>query len=149
MQVDAEILVLPYAGEHQKTVLHLLINELMTGKWRVFSAAVAFAKTSGNYPDLLKALVDFEKAAGTERARVDHWRSVPEKLLGARYALVVGIVREVDHDPAGHVAARHLADARAPVHCTLRLAVQLKFRRLRLVHHPPEELMALEAGHDA
>jgi hypothetical protein len=46
MLVDAEILVLPYAGEQQKTVLHLLIGELKNGRWSAFSAAVAFAKVS-------------------------------------------------------------------------------------------------------
>lgn len=65
MIVDTEILVLPYAGEQQQTVLHLLVGELKSGKWKTFAAAVAFAKASGNYQELLDALLEFDKSGGT------------------------------------------------------------------------------------
>jgi HKD family nuclease len=39
--------------------LHVLIEELNGGKWSSFHAAVAFVKSTGNFPDFVKALSDF------------------------------------------------------------------------------------------
>jgi HKD family nuclease len=59
MKADVELLFLPYAGAAQGTVADVLIRELRSGKWTIFRAAVAFARESGNFRELLDALVDF------------------------------------------------------------------------------------------
>jgi HKD family nuclease len=59
-----ELIVLPYAGLRNRTILHLLVQELMSGRWRRFQAAVAFAKESGNSPDLIDAMARFLKNNG-------------------------------------------------------------------------------------
>ena len=54
-----ELLVLPYASAAGRSLLHVLIEELNGGKWSSFHAAVAFVKSTGNFPDFVKALSDF------------------------------------------------------------------------------------------
>jgi len=59
-----ELLVLPYASAAGRSLLHVLIEELRRGTWSRFQAAVAFAKASGNFPDLVDALHAFAEAGG-------------------------------------------------------------------------------------
>ena len=59
MRVKAELMFLPYAGEEQRTLADVLIDELNGDRWTFFRAAVAFARQSGNHPKLLEALVKF------------------------------------------------------------------------------------------
>jgi HKD family nuclease len=60
MLTDVELFIFPYdALDGSRSLLHLLIEELRNDDWTHFHAAVAFAKTSGNFPDLLDALVSF------------------------------------------------------------------------------------------
>ena len=63
--------------------------------------------------------------------------------------LVVGAVREVDDEPAGHIGAGDLADTSAPIHRRLGLVIRLQLGRGRLVHHPPQQLVALQPRHHA
>lgn len=65
MLAETKFLILPYAGEQQNTLLHLLIGELKSGKWSRFSAAVAFARQSGNYVELLEVMAAFAEAGNT------------------------------------------------------------------------------------
>lgn len=67
MRAELEVLVLPYASVEGKSLLHRLIMELRDGAWTEFWGAIAFAKTSGNFPDLLDAISSF---AGRTGARV-------------------------------------------------------------------------------
>jgi len=60
-----EFLIFPYAAAAGRSLLHVLIDELRSGRWDQFQAAVAFAKTSGNYPALLQAMEDFAAQGGT------------------------------------------------------------------------------------
>jgi HKD family nuclease len=60
MYADIELFVFPYdALDGRRTLLRLLIDELGNDNWNHFQAAVAFAKGSGNFPDLLNALANF------------------------------------------------------------------------------------------
>jgi len=65
MQADVELLIHPYCFEQDRSILHLLISELQTGSWTRFRAAVAFARTSGNYRELLEAMVAFSERGGS------------------------------------------------------------------------------------
>lgn len=62
MLAETEIILIPYSNQAEKSILHILINELSNGRWTRFQAAVAFARQSGNYDDLLDSLVRFAKA---------------------------------------------------------------------------------------
>ena len=59
---DIEIILLPYAVADGNSLLHRLIAELGKPDWTALRCAVAFAKQSGNYDQLLQALVGFARA---------------------------------------------------------------------------------------
>jgi len=65
MLTKTEVLILPYAGENSRTILHLLIDEFSSGRWTLFQSAVAFAKQSGNYEVLMSAIAEFLKQGAT------------------------------------------------------------------------------------
>ncbi len=88
-------------------------------------------------------------AACTERGLVDCRRALLEQLTGEAGPLVVSVVREADYNPTPNVVPGDLTDMGAPVHRALGLIIGLELRRLRIVHHPPKELVALESSHDA
>ncbi len=62
MKTETEIIVLPYDAADGKSLVHRLISELEGGTWERFRAAIAFAKSSGNYKELLAALTSFAQA---------------------------------------------------------------------------------------
>ena len=64
MLTHTELIILPYAGEAGKTILQLLIREFTNDRWTLFQSAVAFAKRSGNYKELLEAMSDFLNKGG-------------------------------------------------------------------------------------
>ncbi|SRR6266496_4884064 len=59
MQANVELIILPYSAEGDATIGHLLVKELSGGRWNRFQAAIAFAKQSGSYAELLDALRAF------------------------------------------------------------------------------------------
>lgn len=59
-----ELLILPYSSVDGESLLHRLIQELGSGRWKRFSCAVAFGRQTGNYPDLLAALSEFVESGG-------------------------------------------------------------------------------------
>ena len=61
MLADIRILLLPYATGEDDSLLHLLIQEFKSNQWTHFRSAIAFAKQSANYQDLLNAMIDFAK----------------------------------------------------------------------------------------
>ena len=89
-----------------------------------------------------------EDVVRPERRLVDGRAALQEGLLRGRQPLGERVVRQVDEDPAGHVGARQLSDPGALVHHRGPEVVPLQLGRGRLVHHPPEELVALPPGHD-
>ena len=62
MKTNVELIFLPYGEETQSTMVDVLISELKDAKWNSFTAAVAFARRSGNVPELLDALAAFAQA---------------------------------------------------------------------------------------
>lgn len=59
MQVDAELIVLPYDSQKNRSLAQRLVEELRSDSWNRLRAAVAFGKTSGSYEEILDALEDF------------------------------------------------------------------------------------------
>jgi HKD family nuclease len=59
-----ELLILPYASAAGHSLLKVLIEELNSRRWSRFQAAVAFLKTTGNFPDLVGALSAFAESGG-------------------------------------------------------------------------------------
>jgi hypothetical protein len=64
MIAKTKILILPYAGVKDKTLLHLLVDEFSDDRWTHFQSATAFAKRSGNYKELLEAMSSFAARGG-------------------------------------------------------------------------------------
>src|SRR5258707_15566279 len=64
MKTNVELIFLPYEEERQATMVDVLIRELKDAKWTSFTAAVAFARSSGNAAELLDALTAFAKRGG-------------------------------------------------------------------------------------
>lgn len=59
MKIEADIFILPYCSSEGDSFLGRLIDEFKSGRWSAFRGAISFAKRSGNYPDLLNAMVEF------------------------------------------------------------------------------------------
>jgi len=71
MKAEIELMFLPYAEATKTTLVDILIREFESAKRSSFMAAVAFARQSGNYRELLEALVRFANSGATvERNRV-------------------------------------------------------------------------------
>jgi hypothetical protein len=64
MRADVEFIVLPYDAAEGRSILHLLLEQLSSNAWTEFRSAVAFAKASGNFDQLLAALLGFVKRGG-------------------------------------------------------------------------------------
>lgn len=65
MLADTEFIILPYASQRGRSILHRLAEELSSGEWDMFHGAVAFAKQSGNDRRLLDALAAFAERGGS------------------------------------------------------------------------------------
>lgn len=65
MKADIEIIILPYDAADEDSLLRRLVAELTNGSWTRFRAAVAFAKFSGNFKQLLSALNAFATAGNS------------------------------------------------------------------------------------
>jgi HKD family nuclease len=63
IDAEVELLVSPYSGS-ERTLIQVLVEEFSNPNWNVFQSAVAFASRTGNFPGLLKAMVDFAKRGG-------------------------------------------------------------------------------------
>ena len=64
MQSKVEVILLPYDSANGQSMLARLIDELSSGSWSRFRAAVAFARASGNDRRLLQALKSFSDGGG-------------------------------------------------------------------------------------
>jgi HKD family nuclease len=59
------LLVLPYDSVQGVSLVKVLIDELQSSRWIRFSAAVAYARASANYLELLEALEQFAATGRT------------------------------------------------------------------------------------
>lgn len=63
MRAEVEFMVLPYDAQTD-SLLHVLVRELSADRWTTFRGAIAFARQSGNYVDLLDAMQEFLNRGG-------------------------------------------------------------------------------------
>jgi len=74
MKTDVELIFLPYGEETLSTMVDVLIRELKDTRWTSFTAAVAFARRSGNIREH-----DVEQKAAYDRTveiYQTYWREV-------------------------------------------------------------------------
>lgn len=64
MNAEVDLLIQPYCLESDRSLLHLLVAELAKPDWEHFRAAVAFARSSGNFRELLQVLAAFADRGG-------------------------------------------------------------------------------------
>ena len=63
--MKAEIIIFPYDAASGDSLFHRLIAELDSGNWARLRVAVAFARVSGNYRELLASLLKFAASGRT------------------------------------------------------------------------------------
>jgi hypothetical protein len=90
-----------------------------------------------------------EDIVGPKRGFVDGRRTRPKRLLCRWEALRVRVVRQVGQESTGNIRPEELANSGSLVHRRGRPLVELEFRRLRLMDHPPEKLVALQPRHES
>ncbi len=96
MQANVDLLFLPYATANDQSLLHILINQFKTGKWKNFFAAVAFAKQSGNYPDLLQVMKKFALDGGSIRITVGA-DTFGGNAKGTEYVAIENLLQSLEH----------------------------------------------------
>jgi HKD family nuclease len=104
--VPAEVLIFPYTATRGRSLLSLLIDELKSHRWDRFQAAVAFAKASGNYQDLLNAQLAFAQSGGKVELTFGADRFGPES-LGSDYQAIEGLLQALDSQPTVRVTLYH------------------------------------------
>ncbi len=99
MQVDIEFIVLPYDSANGASMLARLIEELKSGTWTRFRAAVAFARSSGNDVDLMEALENFVNVGGVVSLTFGA-DTFAGNAKGSDYDAIQGIVDSLDSTSA-------------------------------------------------
>jgi HKD family nuclease len=97
MKAKIDFIFLPYSGKVQKTLVDVLIKELLSPKWSQFMSAVAFARQSGNYPKLLNALHTFVKTGAT--VEMTFGANIFSKEFGSDYEAIETIIDEISDYP--------------------------------------------------
>src|SRR5256714_5264609 len=87
-----------------------------------------------------------EGVVGEEARFEDRRRAIVDQFARERHALFDRGVRQIDKHASGEPIARQCADLCALVEAVLQHLIRLELDRLRLVHFPPQELVALHAG---
>lgn len=107
MRTNAEILILPFASIEGRSLAALLAAELSGGRWQAFYAAIGFAKSSGNFPDLLDALRRFAAREDTV-VRLTFGADVfRPRTPGSDYAALTGLLNALDGLPNNAVHLYH------------------------------------------
>ena len=106
MKTNTEILLLPYDSANGASLLHRLISELESGNWSSFRAAIAFVKISGNYKELISALVKFAKGGGTIELTFGA-DTFGANTKGSDMEAVEVLVKELHKYPAARIFAYH------------------------------------------
>ena len=102
MKADVELLFLPYAETTRGTVADVLIRELRCGKWTHFRAAVAFARESGNFRELLDALIEFASSGAT--LDMTFGANTFSNGEGSDYAAIETLLEELEKFPAARLS---------------------------------------------
>jgi len=98
--------VLPYASARQRSLAHVLIEELDSGKWTRFRAAVAFAGTSANTKELVASLRSFA-AGGGEIAITFGADAFGEEAQGSEALAVEQLLNDLHAYPTARVFLYH------------------------------------------
>jgi len=106
MLAEIEFIILPYASQQGRSVLHLLVEELTNGGWSSFRSAVAFAKQSGNDVSLLAALAKFANDGGAISLTIgaDIFGTTSR---GSEYEAVETLLRTLDPYPNAKIFLYH------------------------------------------
>lgn len=104
MLADIELALIPYDG---RTIVERIIAELTNGSWTRFQAAVAFAKRSGNYIELLAALRRFSESGG--RIELTFGADVFGSESGSDYEAIKTLLEVLDGRPNVVVSLYHEA----------------------------------------
>ena len=106
MQAGIEIIILPYSGQKDRTLLQVLIDQFNNATWTHFRCAVAFLKQSGIYQELLDSLRNFMSRGGivhmTFGANV-----FDNDVKGTDYTATELILKTVQSDPHSQVFLYH------------------------------------------
>lgn len=106
MLADVEILTLPYDVPAGRSLLHRLIEELGNPDWTLFRAAVAFARSSGNYMELLDALRQFAERGGRVELTFGADTFSGEQ-QGSDYEAIAGLLNVLDTHETADVHLYH------------------------------------------
>jgi len=101
IRAEVELLVLPYASVTGRSLVQVLIGELDSGRWGRFRAAIAFAKASGNFPDLLDAMVRFAKDGRS--LAITFGADSFSGAEGSDYAAIEGVLKAIEPHPTAKV----------------------------------------------
>lgn len=86
--------------------MHFLINEFKSGHWTQFQAAVAFARQSGNYVELIEAMRQFAKEGGTIDLTFGA-DTFPSGARGSQYDAIDTLLSELGHSPRVRIHLYH------------------------------------------
>ena len=106
MLTNTEVIILPYAGKSDRTILHLLVREFSSDRWTLFQSAIAFAKQSGNYEELLLAIKGFLMNGG--RVEMTFGADVfGREVKGSEYEAVEKLLTEFEAQPNAKLFLYH------------------------------------------
>jgi len=106
MQAELEVLVQPYSLLEGRCLLVRLVEEFRAGNWEYFRAAVAFAKASGNYEELLLEMLQFAQRGG----RIDATFGADTfggEAAGSEYQAIKTIVDALAKEPSVRIFLYH------------------------------------------
>jgi HKD family nuclease len=103
---SVEFLVLPYDSANGNSLVDLLARELTSQAWLSFRAAVAFVRSSGNFPTLVDALEAFA-AKGGEIALTFGADLFSSDAPASDFAAVEALVRALEPFPLATVHLYH------------------------------------------
>lgn len=101
-----QLLILPYSSADGRSLLQVLIDEFRSEEWACFQSAVAFVSASGNFPDLLRAMLDFAHR-GNEIQMTFGADSFSRESRGSDYQALEAILQTLVDEPLVEVYLYH------------------------------------------
>lgn len=105
--VQLELLALPYSAGDSGSLMHRLIDELVSGRWTAFRAAVAFVRTSGNAAPFMNALQAFASIEGNTVQLTFGADLFGGSAPASDYTAVEGLVASLKHLPGVEIYLYH------------------------------------------